>query len=95
MKVEWSPRAIDDLRQVRADVAKAEPAAAARMVDHIRRHVNVSLAAFPLSGRPGRVVGTREAVVPNTPYIVPYQLHEGALIVLRVYHAQRLWPDAF
>jgi toxin ParE1/3/4 len=41
-------------------------------------------------GRRGRVLETRELVIPRTPFIVPYAIH-----VLRIFRAARQWPEAF
>jgi plasmid stabilization system protein ParE len=49
----------------------------------------------PAMGRPGRVSGTRELVVPDTPYIVPYRVRRNAVEVLRVFHAAGKWPSGF
>ena len=38
----------------------------------------------PHMGRPGRVPGTREFVIPRTPYIVPYRLQGESIQILRV-----------
>jgi toxin ParE1/3/4 len=46
-------------------------------------------------GRPGRVPGTREFVIPRTPHIVPYRLQGESIQILRVYHGARRWPDSF
>jgi plasmid stabilization system protein ParE len=46
-------------------------------------------------GRPGRVPGIRELVIPTTPYIVPYRVQREAIQILRVYHGARRWPDSF
>jgi toxin ParE1/3/4 len=43
-------------------------------------------------GRPGRVSGTRELVIPGTPYIVPYRVRGGKLEILRILHATQRWP---
>ena len=43
------------------------------MVDRILDALQL-LELFPESGRPGRVEGTRELVVPRLPYIVVYQV---------------------
>jgi plasmid stabilization system protein ParE len=40
-------------------------------------------------GRPGRVPGTRELVIPRTSFIVPYRLVGNAIHVLRIFHAAR------
>ena len=46
-------------------------------------------------GRPGRVPGTRELVIPRTPFIVPYRLVGNAIHVLRIFDAARQWPETF
>lgn len=48
--------------------------------------------AFPGMGRPGRVAGTRELVVPGTPVILAYRAHAGRVEVLRILHAKQQWP---
>jgi toxin ParE1/3/4 len=53
------------------------------------------LAGLPRLGRPGRVEGTRELVVPNTPYIVAYAIIEDRVAILSVLHSARRWPDRF
>jgi toxin ParE1/3/4 len=45
-------------------------------------------------GRPGRVPGTRELVIPKTPFIVPYRLQRKVIQILRVYHGARRWPES-
>lgn len=94
MKIVWSHAALGDLKSLRAYIAKDAPAAARAQALAIIAAIE-ALAAHPQSGRPGRVPGTRELVVANTPYVVPYRVQEGALFVLRVYHSARRWPDQF
>jgi toxin ParE1/3/4 len=43
-------------------------------------------------GRPGRVMGTRELVIGNLPYIIPYRVRDGEIEILRVLHTARRWP---
>jgi toxin ParE1/3/4 len=95
MNVVWSPEAIDDLAALRTYIEEDNPAAAQRVVLHIVHSIQDLLAEQPQMGRPGRVPGTRELVVPRTPYIVPYRVRRSRLEVLRVYHAARRWPDQF
>ena len=95
MKIVWSPEAIEDLVSLRAYIAEDNPAAARRVVLHLIRSVEQLLPDNPQIGRPGRVPGTRELVIPRTPYIVPYRLQRNAIQILRVYHAARRWPDSF
>ncbi|MGO9598023.1 MAG: type II toxin-antitoxin system RelE/ParE family toxin [Isosphaeraceae bacterium] len=49
----------------------------------------------PALGRPGRVTGTREIMVPDTPYILPYRVRGDAVEILRFFHAARRWPAKF
>lgn len=43
-------------------------------------------------GRPGRVPGTRELVLPHFPYVIPYRVREQRAEVLHVLHTSRKWP---
>jgi toxin ParE1/3/4 len=95
MNVIWSPEAIQDLILLRAFIAEESPAAARRIALRILHDVEQLLPANPHMGRPGRVPGTRELVIPQTPYIVPYRVPREAIQILRVYHGARRWPDSF
>lgn len=88
----WSPEAIDDLVALRAHIEKDDPAAARRVALHVVHNVETLLSKNPQMGRPGRVPGTRELVIPGTPFIVPYRLVESTIQVLRVFHSARRWP---
>lgn len=91
----WSPQALDDLVSLRAYIAEDDPAAAERIVLRILRNVEMLLPDNPQAGRPGRVPGTRELVVPRTPFIVPYRIAGRDIYILRVYHGARRWLDRF
>lgn len=91
----WSPEAIDDLAELRAFIEQDDPVAAQRIALHILHNVETLLPANPEMGRPGRVPGTRELVIPRTPFIVPYRLQDQTIQVLRVFHGARRWPERF
>jgi toxin ParE1/3/4 len=91
----WSPEAIDDLASLRAYIAEDDPAAAQRVVPHILHNVEALLSEHPAMGRPGRVPGTRELVIPDTPFVVPYRVQNSTVQILRVFHTARRWPEAF
>jgi toxin ParE1/3/4 len=95
MKIVWSPEAIQDLISLRAYIAEENPAAARRIVLRILHDVEHLLPDNPQMGRPGRVPGTRELVVPRTPYIVPYRVQRATIQILRVFHGARRWPERF
>ena len=94
MRVRWLRVALANLETEADYIAKDNAAAADRLVQRIMRAVNL-LGKNPAMGRPGRVSGTRELVVGDTPYIVPYRVRANAVEVLRVFHATRNWPANF
>ena len=73
--------------------AEYDPAAAKRVALHILYCVEQLLAENPKLGSPGRVPGTRELVIPKTPYIVPYRVSGTRIEIARVYHTSHRWPD--
>jgi toxin ParE1/3/4 len=93
MNIKWSVEALEDLRSLHGYIAKDNPAAAKKIAMAIVESVETNLPENPHMGRPGRVSGTRELVIPHTSCIVPYRVKAGAIQVLRVYHGARRWPD--
>jgi addiction module RelE/StbE family toxin len=81
MEIVWRPSALDDLEQGRHYIAEHNPRAAERLWARILNAVE-RLAARPGLGRPGRVEGTRELVVPRTPYIVAYTVIGDQVMIL-------------
>ena len=90
-EIRWVKRALANLDAEAAFIARDHPAAAARVVEAIATTVEL-LAQHPALGRPGRVEGTRELVVPDTPYLVPYRVRGHAVEILRVFHGARKRP---
>ena len=85
----WRPEARQDLTQIIAYIAERNPAAADRPGMAIR-HAADRRPDHPFIHRPGRVAGTREAIVhPN--YIVVYRVAE-TIDVLAVIHARQRYP---
>ena len=91
MTIVWSSRAIEHLTHLRSYIARDNPKAAhqiaATLIEAVER-----LAEFPNLGRPGRVAGTRELVVPGTPYVIPYRLRGDRLEVIAIFHSRQKWP---
>jgi plasmid stabilization system protein ParE len=48
-----------------------------------------------MAGRSGRVRGTRELVISNTPFIAAYAIDQDRIVVLAVYHGAQQWPEVF
>lgn len=91
MRVRWLRTALRNLDGIAARIAGDNPAAAERTIRRVREAVD-RLVAHPAIGRPGRVAGTRELVVPGTPYVVPYRVRGNSIEILRVLHGAQQWP---
>lgn len=93
-KVRWLKKALENIEAEAEYIAQDNPAAAAAVVARIREAVSY-LERYPSFGRAGRVPETRELVIPDTPYIVPYRVKGKTVEILRVFHASRRWPKSF
>lgn len=92
MTIKWLDQAVEDLKAVRAYIARDNPSAAAETARRIRPAAHL-LAEYPAAGRAGRVPSTRELVIPGTPYIVPYRVRGAEVEILRVLHGARRWSE--
>jgi addiction module RelE/StbE family toxin len=93
--IEWTDQATRQLDQARDYIALSNSEAVAdRITEHIVANIQ-QLATFPISGRSGRVPGTRELVISNTPFIAAYAIHHGHIVILALYHGAQQWPESF
>jgi addiction module RelE/StbE family toxin len=92
VRLRWSKRAIRRLASIQTYISKDSPAAAARVAAAIVQAA-LRLEQFPLSGRMGRVEGTRELVVPGLPYVLPYRIVDDVILIASVIHTSRKWPE--
>ena len=91
MEVRWLEDALADITEIHRFIAADNTRAAARVVERIQTAIRL-LAELPHRGRPGRWPGTRELIIPGTPYIVPYRVQGDRVEILRVFHGARRWP---
>lgn len=93
--IEWTEQATRQLDQAHDYIALSNSeAVAARVTMQIVTSVE-QLSAFPMSGRAGRVPGTRELVIANTPFIAAYTIQKARIVILAVYHGAQRWPEVF
>jgi toxin ParE1/3/4 len=92
MRIVWTPRTQRNLRDAARYLTQFNPFAALSMIRTIRAAL-MQLLHHPASGRPGRIEGTRELLVPGTSYILPYRVRGDAVEILSVIHTSRQWPD--
>jgi len=93
--IEWTEKAAQQLDQAHDFIALSNSEEiASRITLQIVSGVQ-QLAAYPMSGRAGRVAGTRELVIAHTPFIVAYTVQKARIVVLAIYHGAQRWPEAF
>jgi plasmid stabilization system protein ParE len=92
LKVVWSSRSIDQLQALREFIAKDSESSAAAIARRILDAIEL-LKSHPNLGRPGRITGTRELIVPQTPFVVPYRVRAGRLELIGIFHGRQRWPD--
>lgn len=81
-----------DLFEIQQYIQADNPAAATRMVLRILEAAEL-LTEFPSIGKVGRKAHTRELVISATPFVLVYQVRQHVIIVLRVLHTARKWPN--
>ena len=91
MQVRWLRRALRSLEQEAAFLAQENPGTAVARVAEADASTRL-LVHRPEIGRPGRVPGTRELILPHFPYLIPYRVREGRVEILHVLHTSRRWP---
>lgn len=92
MRLVWSSFALSDRDDIFTYIESESPHAAINIDEQIVLATH-RLVDFPQSGRPGRVAGTRELVIPRTPYIAAYVATADTIRILRVLHGAQMWPD--
>ena len=93
MRLRWTKRADRDLEEIAAYIGQDSPAAAIRVILELIDQAEALLPDHPAIGRPGRVLGTRELVFGDLPYIIAYRVRERDVEILRVLHSSRRWPS--
>ena len=93
MRVRWLAEALRNVDAEAEYIARDNPAAAREVVRRIYDATSL-LRDNPALGRPGRIHGARELVVPGTRYTIPYRVRPrlDRVEVLRVFHASRRPP---
>ncbi len=94
MKIEWTRKATKDLDEIFDHILKENPQTAVEVLDRIEQMVE-HLLEHPGMGRPGRVKNTRELIIPELPWILPYLTAADTITILGVIHAAMQWPGSF
>jgi plasmid stabilization system protein ParE len=87
--IEWTDQASRQLDQAHDYIALSRS-------EEVAAQITMRMvASVPMSGRAGRVPGTRELVISHTPFIAAYTVVKDRIVILAIYHGAREWPEAF
>jgi toxin ParE1/3/4 len=92
MRIVWTAPAYRDLNHVFEYVGRDNLAAAGKLIENIFAAAE-NLVNFPNLGRIGLVPNTRELVVTDSPYYIPYRIKGNEIQILSVIHGARRWPE--
>lgn len=87
----WSPLAAEERFEQLDYIAQDNPLAALSQDEEIEQQIRL-LVEQPEMGRMGRVKGTRELVVSQTPFIAVYRIKGERVEILRFLHGAQQWP---
>jgi toxin ParE1/3/4 len=73
LKIEFTPRALNDLEDIREWFRESDPATADRIISRIRQTIAM-FESFPLMGHEGKVRDTREFKVTGLPYLPDFPI---------------------
>jgi toxin ParE1/3/4 len=93
--IEWTEQATCQLDQAHDYIALSNSEEVADRITTLIVTNIQQLGVFPMSGRSGRVPGTRELVISNTPFIAAYAIARDHIVILAIYHGAQQWPETF
>jgi toxin ParE1/3/4 len=92
MQVRWSIPAAEDFEHICEWIERDNPETARRVARTIYDEC-ARLKDFPNLGRASRrMAGRRELTFAPLPYIVVYQVKQGAVEISRIFHGAQDWP---
>ena len=92
MRVKWLRGALRNFHQA-VDFIAQDNFTAASGVAEIIWDTATRLEQHPHIGRPGRLKGTRELIVPRLPYVIRYRIKAETVEILRIHHMSQRWPE--
>ena len=94
MRIRWTRQALNNFDTAIHYIAADNPGNAQQVARKVWDSIQL-LRQQPGMGRPGRVPGTRELIIADLPFIVPYAEHNGEIVILRIMHTSMKWPELF
>ena len=92
-RILWTRQSREDLREIRAFIARDAPATASAFVRRLRKSVD-RLQEFPESGQVVPELGRDEIrEIPRASYRIIYRVSQTRIEILTVYHSARLLDE--
>jgi len=92
MRIEWSDRAVADLKAISEYIEKNRDLGTANRVTRTIYDAIQSLRSLPYRGRYGRLENTRELVIVRLPWIAVYRVAGERVLILNIVHGAQKWP---
>lgn len=93
MKIIISPRAKEDLGNIKFDIEQNNPRAAIKTISRIRNIILHTLSVFPELGRPWENGPTRALSIAGLPYRIHYSVHNDSIEIITIWHTSRMPPS--
>jgi addiction module RelE/StbE family toxin len=87
----WSTAAAQQLEDLDWFLIENYPQTADDIMYRIHSSIG-TLKDFPQVGRLGRSPGTRELIIPGTPYLAIYRLEGKNITIVALLHGAQRWP---
>jgi len=94
LQVQWTNKAKKRLEEIEAYLAQESPTAAKKVILTIIKKTATQLSKYPDSGKPGRLMGTRELLFSDTPYLVVYTVRNNIITILTLFHTAQNFDTA-
>jgi toxin ParE1/3/4 len=93
LKVVWTETALKRLDEIEAYIKQGSERAARQTILTLVNKTIDQLSLYPVSGKPGRIYGTRELFFLDIPYVVVYTADTEKVTVITIFHtAQNYHP---
>jgi toxin ParE1/3/4 len=90
MRLGWTLEAANDLESISDYLLEQHPQLAQPTVRRIYAEIK-GLSRFPVRGRIGRELGTRELILTGLPYVVVFRANDARVEILRIFHGAQDW----
>lgn len=91
MNIIWTNLALHHLKTSYEFIHQHSPKTAHEIFHRIETTIT-HLERYPQIGKKGRLQGTRELIIPNTPFLLIYRVKEIHIEILAFLHGRRKWP---